>query len=124
MTDPSPHLAGFWDRWGALGFWPAGPVWFLWVLLLFDGLAAALYAIRPEFGHALGRLSGSLACRPVVYALGLLGTSSLAYVPLAMVVTAGTWWRAGPSAKCGRSVWYFSSHAAITRKASSRLVNR
>lgn len=96
VSDPAPHLAGFWHDWRALGFWPAGPVWFLWVLLLFDGLAAALYAIAPGFGTGLGRLSGRVASRPVVYAGALVAASALAYVPLAMAFTAGTWLRAGP----------------------------
>jgi hypothetical protein len=96
VTAPAPHLAGFWREWRALGFWPAGPIWFLWVLLLFDGLAAAVYSIAPEFGNDLGRLSGRVARRPVVYAGVLVAASALAYVPLAMAFTAGNWLRAGP----------------------------
>jgi len=96
VTAPAPHLADFWREWRALGFWPAGPIWFLWVLLLFDGLAAALYAIAPEFGTGLGRLSGRVAHRPALYAGTLMAASALVYVPLAMVFTAGNWPRAGP----------------------------
>ena len=46
--------AGFWDGWLALGIWPAGPAWFLWVLLAFSGLAASLQVWAPG---ALARLS-------------------------------------------------------------------
>jgi hypothetical protein len=96
VSDPAPHLAGFWRDWRALGFWPAGPVWFLWVLLLFDVLAAAIYSIAPGFGPGLGRLSGQAASRPVVFAGAVMAASALAYVPLAMIFTAGSWLRAGP----------------------------
>jgi len=94
--DVGGFLGGFWRAWLALGFWPAGPVWFLWVLLVFDALAALLYAVAPGFGTVLGRLSARLAGRPVLYAGVLALASALAYVPLAMAVGAGSWWRAGP----------------------------
>ena len=46
---------GFWNAWLALGVWPSGPAWFLWVLLGFGGIAAALHAVaRPEDGIDLG----------------------------------------------------------------------
>lgn len=95
-SDPTPHVGGFWQAWFSLGFWPAGPVWFLWVLLGFDLLVAGLYAIVPGFGAALGRLSAGLAGRPARYAAVLMASSALAYMPLAMAVGAGTWWRVGP----------------------------
>lgn len=33
-------VAGFWQQWRSLGNWPAGPAWFIWLLLAFDIFAA------------------------------------------------------------------------------------
>src|SRR5215813_8800103 len=29
-------VGSFWEQWISLGIWPAGPAWFVWVLLAFD----------------------------------------------------------------------------------------
>ena len=42
-------LSGFWRQWLALGNWPAGPAWFLWVLLAFDAVAAGLFLLAPRW---------------------------------------------------------------------------
>ena len=56
--------AGFWQQWRSLGNWPAGPAWFVWVLLAFDLIAGALFLAMPAWGDALARILGRL--RPVV----------------------------------------------------------
>src|SRR6266513_491439 len=43
VTAVDPSLASFWQHWLALPFWPDGPPWFLWVLLVFDFAAAGFY---------------------------------------------------------------------------------
>ncbi len=43
-------LAGFWHQWLLLGNWPAGPAWFIWVLLTFDCIAALLFVLAPKWG--------------------------------------------------------------------------
>jgi len=46
---PAPAgVAGYFQQWRALGNWPAGPAWFIWVLLAFDIVAAALFAFAPQ----------------------------------------------------------------------------
>jgi hypothetical protein len=40
VTAVDPGLAAFWQHWLALPFWPSGPPWFLWVLLVFNLIAA------------------------------------------------------------------------------------
>src|SRR6202008_3043859 len=44
----------FWHQWFGLGNWPAGPVWFVWVLLAFDCVAAALFMLLPKWGETVG----------------------------------------------------------------------
>src|SRR3954471_2402773 len=46
----------FWWRTLTAGPWPSGPAWFLWVLLAFDALAAAVWWLSPKAIDALGRL--------------------------------------------------------------------
>jgi len=56
MANPS---AGFWKRWFELGSWPAGPAWFLWLLLGFDLLAAGVSRVIPQRLEALAaRIKG------------------------------------------------------------------
>ncbi len=87
---------GFWAQWMALGEWPAGPAWFLWVLLVFGTLAALLHRFAPAFGHAGGRLAERLGKRPLLVLLALLLVGGLAYVPLAMEIDPNHWSHRGP----------------------------
>src|SRR5204863_3106356 len=43
QTAAEPGAAAFWRHWLALPLWPSGPMWFLWLLLVGDVAAAALY---------------------------------------------------------------------------------
>jgi peptidoglycan/LPS O-acetylase OafA/YrhL len=86
----------FWSEWLALGEWPAGPAWFLWVLLAFGALAALLYRIAPAFGARLGVIAGRLGQRPLLFFLALLAISAIAYVPLALAVDPSHWSSWGP----------------------------
>ena len=38
----------FWWRTLTIGPWPSGPSWFLWVLLVFDVIAAAIWIAAPR----------------------------------------------------------------------------
>ena len=40
-----------------LGNWPAGPAWFIWLLLAFDVVAAVLFAVAPRLIGRLARFS-------------------------------------------------------------------
>ncbi len=87
-------VAGFARQWLALKSWPAGPAWFLWVLLAFDGLAALLFAARPGWVAALGRAVARR--RPLgVFAL-LAALSAAAYVPLLLTFGPLDWAVLGP----------------------------
>jgi peptidoglycan/LPS O-acetylase OafA/YrhL len=92
------HDAGFWHQWFSLGQWPAGPAWFLWVLLVFDCVATLLCAIALTWGLDFGRIAARLAGRPVVFFAAFLAISAVAYIPLALIVTPVTWATFGPFA--------------------------
>jgi len=89
-------IAGFWTQWRSLGNWPAGPAWFVWVLLAFDVFAVALAAVLPRWGEALGRLASGADRRPVVFFGLLVAATGSAYIPLAVVFNAFSWTAFGP----------------------------
>jgi peptidoglycan/LPS O-acetylase OafA/YrhL len=96
VTAADPSWAAFWKHWIALPFWPGGPLWFLWQLLVFDILAVALFVAAPRAIEGLGRLSASLAEAPSRYCLVLLAISAVAYVPLALIFGVSDWAEFGP----------------------------
>jgi hypothetical protein len=108
VTAVDPGLTAFWQHWLALPFWPSGPPWFLWVLLVFDLAAAGLY----KFGHisndVLGRAIGRLGSRPKPFVIALLSASALAYLPLALAFGPWDWLQIGPfSFQLCRPLHYF-----------------
>jgi hypothetical protein len=96
VTAVDPGLVAYWQHWLALPFWPGGPMWFLWVLLVFDFSAAGLYRFARRSGGMLGEMLGRLSARPKLFVMVLLSASAIAYVPLALVFTPWTWLHVGP----------------------------
>jgi peptidoglycan/LPS O-acetylase OafA/YrhL len=109
LTTPShAGIAGFWQQWRALGNWPAGPAWFIWVLLAFDCLAGVLFLVIPKWGEALGRICGSAARRPVVFFGLLLAVSAVAYIPMELKFNGFAWASWGPLVfQTSRIIHYF-----------------
>ena len=91
QTALDPSLAAFWRHWLALPFWPCGPMWFLWLLLMADLATAALRRFVPFWGATLIRFSGSAGDRPIRYFAVLIIASACAYVPLALAFTPSAW---------------------------------
>jgi glucans biosynthesis protein C len=98
QTASDGSIAAYWRHWLALPFWPCGPMWFLWLLLVADFLAAALHRFAPGLGNLLIRVSSAAATRPVRYFAGFVFVSVLAYVPLAVAFTPSAWFQEGPFA--------------------------
>jgi hypothetical protein len=95
---PQHSLAGFWQQWRSLGNWPAGPAWFIWMLLAFDCAAAALYKLAPNCAESANRILASVLCRPIVFFCAFVIVSGLAYVPMAMIFSPLDWKAWGPFA--------------------------
>lgn len=103
-------LGGFAQAWLALGVWPAGPAWFLWVLLAFDALAAFAWRIAPGWASAAGRRLASHS--PAVFFLWLSAIAIATFVPLASFVDPSRWWSFGPFfVQTSRIVLYLSFFA-------------
>jgi hypothetical protein len=98
QTASDPAVPDFWQHWRALPFWPCGPMWFLWMLLAADSMAAALFQFAPKLGNLLIRLCSAAETRPVHFFFWLLAISALAYVPMAIAFTPSAWVQFGPFA--------------------------
>lgn len=97
LTNADPSLLAYAKTWAQLPYWPAGPAWFLWVLLLFSGIAAMLYAFRPNWGTRLGTfLGGQDPQRPGRFFVRLALLGALVYIPSTMVISFGEWVSYGP----------------------------
>jgi peptidoglycan/LPS O-acetylase OafA/YrhL len=96
VTAADPSWLAFWRHFTALPFWPGGPLWFLWQLLLFDILALALYVTAPRLIEMLGRFSMTAGAAPHRYFVVLLLVSAVAYMPLAYAFGVSKWAEFGP----------------------------
>jgi glucans biosynthesis protein C len=93
-----PGIADYWRHWRHLPLWPSGPVWFLWILLVGDMLAAGLYQLLAVARRhdCVPRLSSSARQHPARFLGALVLASAVAYVPLALVFGPSDWAQRGP----------------------------
>jgi peptidoglycan/LPS O-acetylase OafA/YrhL len=92
VTAVDPSWSAFWSQWTALPFWPAGPIWFLCVVLALNLAAVGLFRVAP---HSIERLARA-ASRPERFVIGLAIISALAYLPLAAWFEPWQWVALGP----------------------------
>jgi glucans biosynthesis protein C len=114
-TDPS--ISTYWAHWIALPYWPNGPLWFLWQLLLFNLCAAGLFWLWPGFGALAGRVLAQANERPGRFIAAFGVVSIIAYLPLASIFKPWEWSQIGPfsvqSAQALLFVAYFFAGVAI-----------
>jgi glucan biosynthesis protein C len=79
----TPYLATFFTSDG----WPVGPPWFIWVLLLFNGIVALTYRIAPT---VLAKL------RQQPTALVIFLVTIVSFLPLSLLVSHYWWISLGP----------------------------
>jgi hypothetical protein len=97
LLTSGPHsVAGYVHVWLSFGDWPTGPAWFIWLLLAFDLAAAALYALMPNFGDAIGRLASNAREHPVRFFLLLVTASAAVFIPMLAIFGAMAWTSIGP----------------------------
>jgi len=95
---PGSNFATYWWKTVTVGPWPSGPVWFIWVLLVFDVLAAFVYRTVPGCVEAIGRLSLASLKRPGISFWALLIGSIVVYVPADLYFREPRWFTLGPLA--------------------------
>ena len=89
------------------GFDTAGPLWFLWLLLAFNGLSALLYKSAPLIGGFFGDRLNFILIHPAAFFGVLLGLSISVYVPMALIFGPLRWIGIGPfNAQAGRILLY------------------
>jgi hypothetical protein len=96
QTGATSGVAGFWQQWRTLGNWPAGPAWFIWLLLAFDCVAAILYFAAPKWGERLASLSRNAWQSPATFFWTLVAISAVAYLPMEFAFNAFSWASFGP----------------------------
>lgn len=89
---------GFVHQWLSLGVWPAGPAWFVWLLLAFDFLAAGSYLCQPNWAEVAGCFFARLANKPIRFLGYLISISAAVYIPLAVKFNPLSWTQFGPFA--------------------------
>jgi peptidoglycan/LPS O-acetylase OafA/YrhL len=103
-----PRLGSYRSAWFALGQWPAGPAWFLWVLLVFDCIAVLSFMAIPRSVEAIASRVCTLSKRPMFLFLMLATMSLVVYAPMSMRFGPLTWWSWGPFAvQASRVLHYF-----------------
>ncbi|MCC6890811.1 MAG: acyltransferase [Hyphomicrobiales bacterium] len=95
VSTPDPSVADYWRQFMALPFWPSGPQWFLWQLLILGILASALHRAFPFWGEHLSRLAAHTRTDPSRFIAILLVLSALAYVPMALAFSPWAWFQYG-----------------------------
>lgn len=98
MTGSTIGPGEFWLRTLTVGPWPAGPAWFVWLLLAFDLVAAALHRWAPGPLERLGRLGLGARRRPLRLFAVLLGVGALGWFAMALPFGAARWLSFGPFA--------------------------
>ena len=97
----------FWSLMIRHGFGTAGPLWFLWVLLVFDIIAAVIYYLVPNVNKVIKRTS-KLFESPLIFFIVLTGITTLVYVPMLLIFDSQQWVGVGPfSVQISRALLYF-----------------
>jgi membrane-bound acyltransferase YfiQ involved in biofilm formation len=92
----SQSFGEFWIDFARRGFAPPGPLWFLWLLLAFDCLAALSHLVFRRAGSGSNQRSTSVLDSSLLFALALIGLSFAAYLPMRGAFAPGQWLGIGP----------------------------
>jgi hypothetical protein len=92
VTGVDPGFLAYARAWLSLSVWPSGPAWFIWLLLVFDAVAAGLHELRRRWtANTQAPLHLGVYGRPPVFVAMLLVVSVLVYVPMELVFGADSW---------------------------------
>ncbi len=108
-----PGFGPYADAWLGLAVWPAGPAWFLWVLLAFSALTAASHRLAPTWGERLGERLGPIGEKPWTFFGLMVAASALLYVPIAQLVNPMIWFELGPFTVQTARILFYALYFAI-----------
>jgi surface polysaccharide O-acyltransferase-like enzyme len=81
----------YWWHMLAIGPWPSGSAWFLWVLLAFDAIAALLWMAVPRTIETFGKLIDARRNRPMTAFAAFLVFSIILYLPMHLIFSDSAW---------------------------------
>jgi peptidoglycan/LPS O-acetylase OafA/YrhL len=92
VAGADPGFQAYARAWLSLDFWPSGPAWFIWLLLVFDAVAAGLHVLQRRW-TANAQVPRHLGVyrRAPAFVAALLAVSLLVYVPMELVFGADRW---------------------------------
>ncbi len=93
---PELSFTAFWWKTVTAGPWPSGPIWFVWVLLVFDLTASLLYRLSPNLLDPINRLSLRGYDRPADFYVLLAAVTAVLYVPARVYFGPSHWFEFGP----------------------------
>ena len=94
QTAVDPSWSAYWSHLTALPFWPAGPLWFLWILLLLNVGASVLSWIAPGAVDLLVRKAAKSTPNRLFAALA--GLTALVTLAMSGLFTPWQWIDYGP----------------------------
>ena len=104
----NPSWPDFWEQWLSVPFWHSGPLWFLWMLLAFDLVAAALFRFAPATGDWLAAHAARAARAPGRYFIVFAILAAVAYLPFAAFFRPWDWVQIGPFAFQGSFLLHYA----------------
>jgi hypothetical protein len=81
----------YWWHTMAVGPWPSGSAWFLWVLLALNAIATLLWAAVPRSIEALGQRICALRDRPMTAFAAFLFFTIVIYLPMRLIFGDSAW---------------------------------
>jgi surface polysaccharide O-acyltransferase-like enzyme len=85
----------YWWHMLTIGPWPSGQSWFLWVLLVFDIIAVAIWSMSPRIFTGFGQLILALRERPITAFVAFSVLSVACYLPMHLAFGDGAWFEPG-----------------------------
>lgn len=85
----------YWWHMLTIGPWPSGQSWFLWVLLVFDIIAVAVWSMSPRIFTGFGQLILALRERPITAFVAFSVLSVACYLPMHLAFGDGAWFEPG-----------------------------
>jgi surface polysaccharide O-acyltransferase-like enzyme len=121
---PELSFAEFWWKTITVGPWPSGPIWFVWVLLVFDLTASVLYRLSPKLLQPINRLSLRGRDRPAEFFLFLIAVTAIVYVPARVYYGPSYWFEYGPFAVQASRVLLYAAYFFIGAGVGSANLDR
>ena len=108
LAEPQSPLP-YWHAFFTSDTWPAGPAWFLWLLLAFSSVFAVI-------NHFIPVMAARIRHRPTIFIFFLV--TVLSYLPLRLIVPANAWTSLGgpfdvQTSRIGLYFAYFGLGAAL-----------